>query len=86
MAEAGYSDVLGENWFGVLVPAGTPKEIVTLLHREIVEMLRQPEMEDRITALGFSMVGNTPEEFGKQIAFEIDKWAKVIRAANIKAE
>jgi tripartite-type tricarboxylate transporter receptor subunit TctC len=86
MAEAGYPDVLGENWFGVLVPAGTPKEIVTLLHREIVEMLSQPEMKERITALGFSMVGSTPEEFAKQIAFETDKWAKVIRAANIKAE
>jgi tripartite-type tricarboxylate transporter receptor subunit TctC len=86
MAEAGYPDVLGENWFGVLVPAGTPKEIVALLHREIVEMLRQPEMEERISALGFSMVGNTAEEFRNQIAFEVDKWARVIRAANIKPE
>jgi len=86
MTEAGYPDVLGENWFGVLVPAGTSKEIVTLLHREIIEMLRQPDTEERMTALGFSVVGNTPEEFGKQIAFEVDKWAKVIRAANIKAE
>jgi tripartite-type tricarboxylate transporter receptor subunit TctC len=86
MAEAGYPDILGENWFGLLVPAGTPKEIVTLLHREIVEILRQREMKERITALGFSVVGNTPEEFAKQIALEVDKWAKVIRAASIKAD
>jgi tripartite-type tricarboxylate transporter receptor subunit TctC len=86
MAEAGYPDILGENWFGVLAPAGTPKEIVVLLHREIVEMIRLPDMKERIAALGFGVVGNTPAEFGKQIAFETEKWAKVIRAANIKPE
>jgi len=86
MAEAGYPDVLGENWFGVLVPAGTPKEIVALLHREIVEMMMLPDMKERIAALGFSTVGNTPAQFGQQIAFEIEKWGKVIRAANIKSE
>jgi tripartite-type tricarboxylate transporter receptor subunit TctC len=57
-----------------------------LLHREIVEMIRLPDMKERIAALGFGVVGNTPAEFGKQIAFEIEKWAKVIRAANVKAE
>jgi tripartite-type tricarboxylate transporter receptor subunit TctC len=86
MAEAGYPDVLGENWFGVLVPAGTPKEIVALLHRQIVEMMRLPDVKERIATLGFGTLGNTPAEFKKQIAFEIEKWAKVIRAANVKAE
>jgi tripartite-type tricarboxylate transporter receptor subunit TctC len=86
MAEAGYPDILGENWFGVLVPAGTPKEIVALLHRQIVEMMRLPDVKERIATLGFGTVGNTPAEFRKQIAFEIEKWAKVIRAANIKPE
>jgi tripartite-type tricarboxylate transporter receptor subunit TctC len=86
MAEAGYPDIFGENWFGVLVPTGTPKEIVALLHRQIVEMMRLPEIKERIATLDFNTVGNTPEEFGKQIAFEIETWAQVIRAANIKAE
>jgi tripartite-type tricarboxylate transporter receptor subunit TctC len=86
MAEAGYPDILGENWFGVLVPSGTPKEIVALLHRQIIEMMSLTEMKERIATLGFGTVGNTPEEFGKQIAFEIEKWGKVIRAANIKAK
>jgi tripartite-type tricarboxylate transporter receptor subunit TctC len=49
-------------------------------------MMRLPEIKERIATLGFNTVGNTPEEFGKQIAFEIEKWAQVIRAANIKAE
>jgi tripartite-type tricarboxylate transporter receptor subunit TctC len=86
MAEAGYPEVLGENWFGVLAPAGTPKEIITVLNREIVHMIVLPDMKERMAALGFSAVGNTPEDFRKQIAFETEKWAKVIRAANIKAE
>jgi tripartite-type tricarboxylate transporter receptor subunit TctC len=86
MAEAGYPDLIGENWFGVLVPAGTPKEILALLHRQTVEMMRSPDMLERMAALGFHTVASTPEEFGKQIAFEIEKWGKVIRAANIKPE
>jgi tripartite-type tricarboxylate transporter receptor subunit TctC len=86
MAEAGYPDILGENWFGVLVPAGTPKEIIALLHRQTVEMMRSPDIMERIAALGFGTVGSTPEEFGRQIAFEIEQWGKIVRAANIKAE
>ena len=86
MAEAGYPDILGENWFGVLVPAGTSKEIIALLHRQTVEMMRSPDIMERIAALGFGTVGSTPEEFGRQIAFEIEQWGKVVRAANIKAE
>src|SRR5262245_6832434 len=86
MAEAGYPELLGENWFGVFVPAGTPKEIIALLHRQTVEMMRSPDMTERMVALGYGIVGNTPEEFGKQIALEIEKWGKVVRAANIKAE
>ena len=86
MAEAGYPDLLGENWFGVLVPAGTPKEIIALLHRQTVEMMRSPDMMERMATLGYGTVGNTPQEFGKQIALEIEKLGKVIRAANIKLQ
>jgi len=60
MAEAGYPDILGENWFGVLVPAGTPKEIIALLHRQTVEMMRSPDIMERIAALGFGTVGEHP--------------------------
>ena len=86
MTEAGYPDLLGENWFGVLVPAGTPKEIIALLHRQTVEMMRSPDMMERMATLGYGTVGNTPQEFGKQIALEIEKLGKVIRAANIKLQ
>ena len=86
IAEAGYPDILGENWFGVLVPAGTPKEIIQVLHREIAKAVEHPDTKERLAALGLDPVGNSPDEFGEQIKVEIAKWATVIRAAGIKAQ
>jgi tripartite-type tricarboxylate transporter receptor subunit TctC len=85
MAEAGYPDIEGEAWFAVIVPAGTPKDI-TLLHREIVEIIALPDMKERLATLGFEPVGNTPQECAAQFRTEIAKWTKVIREAGIKAE
>ena len=86
MAESGYPDIEGENWFGFIVPAGTPKEIVALLHREIVKLGTLPDVTEKLNALGFEPVGNTPDEFAAQIRRELPKWAKLVRDANIKAE
>jgi tripartite-type tricarboxylate transporter receptor subunit TctC len=86
MAESGYPDIEGENWFGFIVPAGTPKEIVAQLHREIVKLGTLPDVTEKLSALGFESVGNTPEEFVAQIKRELPKWAKLVRDANIKAE
>jgi tripartite-type tricarboxylate transporter receptor subunit TctC len=86
ITEAGYPNIEGDSWFGVLVPAGTPKDIVALLNREIVDSVAQPDMKERLAALGFELVGSTPEQFAKQIKFEIENWCKVIRAANIRAD
>jgi len=86
MAEAGYPDIEFDNWFGVFVPAGTPDEIIALLNREIVNSMTLPDVRARLVALGFDPVGSTPAEFRKQIEVELEKWTKVIRAANIKAQ
>lgn len=86
IADAGYPDIEGENWFGFIVPAGTPKEIVALLHREIVKLGTLPDVTEKLNALGFEPVGNTPDEFAAQIKRELPKWAKLVRDANIKAE
>jgi len=86
MAEAGFSGIEGDSWVGVLAPAGTPKVIVALLHREIVKILAQTDVKERLEMLGYDLVGSTPEEFAERIRFEIGMWAKVIRAANIKAQ
>src|SRR5262249_12803453 len=84
IAEAGFPDLDGDGWIGALMPAPTPKEIVTTLHREINKIIGQPDTKERLAALGFDPVGTTPEEFAAQLRREAEKWAKVIRAANIK--
>ena len=86
MAEAGYPDVEGVSWFAVAVPAGTPKEIVALLNREIVKIMALPDIKEHLATLGFDLIASSPEEFGARIRADFEKWAKVIRAANIKAE
>jgi tripartite-type tricarboxylate transporter receptor subunit TctC len=86
IAEAGFPDLDGDGWVGALVPARTSKEIAATLHREINLIITQPDTRERLAALGFDPVGTTPEEFVTQLQTEAEKWAKVIRAANIKAE
>jgi tripartite-type tricarboxylate transporter receptor subunit TctC len=85
-AEAGYPDVAGDNWQGIVVPGGTPKEIIAFLHREIVEIMALPEIRERLAVLGFEPVASTPEEFAQHAKVEFAKWAKVIQASNIKAQ
>jgi tripartite-type tricarboxylate transporter receptor subunit TctC len=84
MTEAGYPDIEGDSWVGVLVPAQTPTDIVALLHREIVAIIALPDIKERLVTLGFDPVASSPEEFGKRIAAEIEMWAKVIKAGNIR--
>jgi tripartite-type tricarboxylate transporter receptor subunit TctC len=86
MTEGGYPDIKGDSWVGFLVPAGTPKDIVVLLNREIAKILALPDMKDRLVSLGSDAVASTPEEFAQRIKTEIETWGKVIRAANIKVQ
>ena len=67
MAEAGHPAVVGDSWVGVLVPTGTPKEIVALLNREIVQIIAQPETKERLATLGFEPVAGTPQQFAQDI-------------------
>ena len=86
MTEAGFPGIAGDSWVGVLVPAGTPKEIVTILHHEIVQVIGQRDIKERLTTLGYEPVASTPEEFGSRINDEIELWGRVIRQANIKVQ
>ncbi len=86
MAEAGYAEITGEGWFAFVVPAGTPKEIIELLHREIVRIIAQPEVKERLAELGFEPIGSTPEDSAGQFRSESTRWTKVIREGRIKAE
>ena len=85
-AEQGIKDQDAETLTGIVAPAGTPKEIVDLLYREIAKAVAQPEVKERLTTLGFDPVANTPDEFGARIRLEIDKWAKVVRDAKLRIE
>ena len=84
MAEAGIPDQESEFIQAVLVPAGTPKEIIDKLYREIARIVALPEVKARLAVLGYSPVANTPEEFAVQIKTDVARWAKVIRDAGIK--
>ena len=86
MIEAGYPDIAGDNWQGVVVPAGTPKEIIAFLHREVVKVIARPDTRERLSVLGFEPVASTPDEFARRAKVEFDTWAGVIRASGIKAE
>lgn len=79
IAEAGVPGYEASSWFGVLAPAGTPKEIVNKLSTEIAKALKTPEMTKRLEEQGAQAVGSTPEEFAAHIKAETAKWAKVVK-------
>jgi tripartite-type tricarboxylate transporter receptor subunit TctC len=86
LAEAGAPDQESEIILGVLVPGGTPQEVIDRLHREIVRIITLPDVRGRLSALGFESIASTPKEFAARIEWEIDKWATVIRTAGIKVQ
>jgi tripartite-type tricarboxylate transporter receptor subunit TctC len=86
LSEAGVPGFELGSWYGLLAPANTPRDIITRLHAEVVKALAAPEVRERIEGFGTVTVGNTPEQFAAQIKSDIVKWAKVARAANIRAE
>jgi tripartite-type tricarboxylate transporter receptor subunit TctC len=86
LAEAGAAGQESEIILGVLVPGATPQEVIDRLHREIVRIVALPDVRGRLSALGFDPIASTPKEFADRIKWEIDKWAKVIRAADIKVQ
>ena len=71
-------------WHGIGAPKGTPKEIIATLNKEINVILTSPDIKDKFAKIGGAALGGTPEDYGKFIASEIDKWGKVIKAAKIK--
>jgi tripartite-type tricarboxylate transporter receptor subunit TctC len=84
LKELGLPEQEADVFVGILVPAGVPRAIVDLLHREIAKALELPDVKERLARLGFEPVGLSPEQFGAWIKSEVAKWAKVIKAANIR--
>ena len=85
-AEVGMPDLLAENWYGMVAPAGTPPAIVASLNRIATEAMRDPAVKEKLASQGAELVGDTPEHFRSFIAAEIAKWAKVIKDAGIRTE
>jgi len=86
VAEAGVPGYALTNWFGLLAPTATPKDVVSRLNTDILQVLKDPEIRKRIAEMGADVVGNSAEEFGAAMRAESAQWAEVIRSANIKAE
>lgn len=83
IAEAGVPGYEAVQWYGVLAPAATPRDIITKLHAGVVRALQNPDVRQRLLNDGAEPVGSSPEQFGTYIRAETEKWAKVIKAAGI---
>src|ERR687896_2755 len=86
VAEAGLRDFEVTTWYGVLAPAGTPRNVITRLNGELVKIMHSPELREKLAATGTDPLTSTPEEFAAYIQREIAKWGDVIRKAGVKAD
>jgi tripartite-type tricarboxylate transporter receptor subunit TctC len=86
MAEAGYPDVEGSTWTAVVVPFGTPKDIIAQLYKMLAAIHAQPDVKERLAAMAFEPIASTPEECNEFFRIESAKWSKVIKLAGIRAD
>lgn len=86
MVEAGFPEVEGATWTAVVVPAGTPKDIIAELHRLIVASLAQPDVKEKLAAIAYVPIGNSPEECAAFFKAEMAKWGPIIKAAGLRAD
>jgi len=85
-AEAGFPQIDGETWFCVVVPAGTPKDIVTKLHGAVAKAVAEPDVQQRLGVLGYVPLLSSAEEATARFRSDAAKWAKVIKDSGMKAE
>jgi tripartite-type tricarboxylate transporter receptor subunit TctC len=86
VAESGYPGFTAGNWFGIMAPANTPKEIVTTIRSAAVAALNQADVARRMQELVYIPVVNEPDAFGRFIQHDIDRWRKIIQEKGIRAE
>jgi tripartite-type tricarboxylate transporter receptor subunit TctC len=85
-AEAGFPDLVVTSWQAAAAPAKTPREVVAKLNDAMVRALRSPDIRERMTQIGFDVVASTPEEFGRFMQEEVDRWTKVVQRGGIKPD
>lgn len=86
VAESGVPGYEVSGWFGLLAPAGTPKEVLNTLQVAIAQAVKTPEVAKQLRDLGAEPVANTPEVFAKEISADVDKWRKVVKATGVKLD
>jgi tripartite-type tricarboxylate transporter receptor subunit TctC len=86
IAESGLPGFEVITWFGILVPAGTPRDIINRLNTEIVQSVSQPAVREQLTKMGFEIVPNTPEQYAVFLREENMRWSKLIRELGLRAE
>ena len=84
--EAGFGDLIVTSWQAAAAPAKTPPAVVARLNDAMVKTMRSPEVRERMSQIGFDVVAGTPEDFGKFMKAEVDRWTTVVQKGNIKAE
>jgi len=84
--EGGVKGYDGGSWQAVVMPAGTPRDIVSKVHQELAAMLKSPDTREKFLSQGALASGITPDEFAKFLKAEMEKWAKVAKAANVKLD
>jgi tripartite-type tricarboxylate transporter receptor subunit TctC len=86
LAEGGLTGFSADSWFGIMAPAGTPKDVIAKLNADIVKALDSAEVKDIITKQGGEVLGSTPEQMAAQVRGDREKWGKVVRDSGAKVE
>lgn len=86
MSEAALPGFEASTWYAILTPAGVPKDVIAKLNSAFVQVLRAPEMQERLGAQGIESIGTTPAELAAHLRSELPKWAKVVKAAGVRVE
>jgi tripartite-type tricarboxylate transporter receptor subunit TctC len=86
IAEQGLANFEAVSWYALMVPSGTPQDVIDKLAAEASRVLSRPDLRDKLTALGMQVAAGTPAQLAATIRSETDRWADVIRKQNIKTE
>ncbi|PHY06352.1 MAG: LacI family transcriptional regulator [Alcaligenaceae bacterium] len=86
VAESGVLGYDFTNWFGLVAPAQTPREVIAKLHEDVVRVLVQPELRGQLEKMGAEVIASSPQQFAAEIIADTAKWAKIVKEQNIRAE